>query len=121
MANDSTQPDIPQDLRELYADVQRVIAGTTQTMLEKEVQTLIERIAALERKLASLDWSRITPENLPCVGDEFLLNAGSSNDVGKVERNTRMPEWTFQEWRTYGATHRRPINPPSHPASKEGK
>src|ERR1700721_2819491 len=34
MANDSTQPDIPQDLRELYADVQRVIAGTTQTMLD---------------------------------------------------------------------------------------
>jgi hypothetical protein len=55
---DSTQPDIPQDLRELYADVQRVIAGTTQTMLEKEVQTLIERIARLETALAS-----VTAEN----------------------------------------------------------
>jgi hypothetical protein len=82
-----------------------------------------ERIAALERKLASLDWTPITPENLPTKDDE-VLGLGSVF-LFEDAYDPNEPPPTAEAWIRQGYTHRRPLslpNPPSeHPAPDTGE
>ena len=62
-------------------------------------------VAQMARELLVLQWTRITPENLPKVGDEVGV---------RVDR-----VWVVQEvrgeghdWFRIGYTHRRPLNAP---------
>jgi hypothetical protein len=83
---------------------------------DKQLHAAQETIAALERKLGSLDWTPITPENLPKVGDEVLC--GRERREVKEEDLPRFAE----SWHFHGWTHRRPLNlpnPPSHPKGDE--
>ena len=64
--------------------------------------------AQMARELLALQWTPITAENLPKVGDEvFLRYEDGTSEVFAVE-SPHTTEWCeFQ-----GYTHRRPLNPP---------
>jgi hypothetical protein len=70
------------------------------------------------RELKEARWTPITPGNLPKVGDEIY---------NFVEQQVRVVTPENVKWAGAGlwlqnhVRHFRPINPPSHPASKEGK
>jgi hypothetical protein len=71
---------------------------------------LRERIAELEAQLAERDWSPITQDNLPRVGDEVW---------GDTRKMLEVEEWHVgyftadpRVWIQSGYTHRRPINAP---------
>jgi hypothetical protein len=64
---------------------------------------------ATEDRLKALDWTPITAENLPKVGDEVLSKSGLLVErVNRSEQN----EFTFINWINLGWLYRRPINPP---------
>jgi hypothetical protein len=88
---------------------------TDKQITRRLVDAQRNRIAALERKLASLDWRRITPENLPKVGDEVLFASGTVKHVTEYDAKQWIHYWN-------NCTHRRHINPPSeHPAPEKGE
>lgn len=66
----------------------------------------LARVQELEHQLAALSWQPITAKNLPKVGDEIL-------DIeGVFTVGTEEPKWDLLDWKTFGATHFRPINAP---------
>lgn len=92
---------------------------------------LHEDYAALEAKLAALEWTPITPENLPPLGEqvEAYTNEG---EILKVHReleeladdDMREPQsyyWSdHADQEIYGVTHFRPINAPAaHPGGQK--
>lgn len=77
---------------------------------EKCPHILAERIAALERKLASLEWTPITPENLPTKDDE-VLGLGSVF-LFEDAYDPNEPPPTAEAWIKQGYTHRRPTSLP---------
>jgi hypothetical protein len=93
-------PPIPDDLRVLY-DLAR-LSG------ESNIQILIERIARL-------DWTPITAENMPKQGDELLGRCGNGvyyvNEYGGLADYARLV--AEEEW-----THFRPINAPQSGGSR---
>jgi hypothetical protein len=104
-----------------HADYLRQRIATLERKLEEvrlERNTLDDRIQGMERKLASLDWSRISESNMPAGGDETLDVDGLVDAVTESDA----AQMTAQEWVGTGFIYRRPINPPSeHPAPETGK
>jgi hypothetical protein len=98
-ANDSTQPDIPQDLRQLYEhftdDYFKVQAIYLAQLPRKDLLTLIERIARLETQLASVtaELERARLQGLLEAADicaaHYKPNAESSRDLSIVEESIR--------------------------------
>jgi hypothetical protein len=80
----------------------------------EELNRAKKRIAELEAQLAVLDWTPITPENLPKVGDETLDEDGCVDRAIETDRDTTAKEWLYT-----GFTHRRPINAP-RPGQRRG-
>jgi hypothetical protein len=70
-----------------------------------------ERIAELERSLAALSWTPITPENLPKVGDEILAACEAYANVRNVDAQDMRVLWKERRY----WTHFRPIAPPAVP------
>lgn len=69
---------------------------------------------SLQSQLDALTWTRITPENLPKVGDEILLESQRYPGIYAVGPISKMDEqaWASKEYKIIGANYRRPINPP---------
>ena len=79
-----------------------------------------EVIGKLEADIAALSWTRITPENLPRVGDEVLWFDEEGSIVYEVTSMHVL--FSAQKWRDErGMTHRRPINPPTPPGEEAVK
>jgi hypothetical protein len=75
--------------------------------------TALKCIAALERKLASLDWTPITPGNLPKVGDEVLRIRISNSHDGKIEIVGANWDAGWLQARPVYYEYRRPIGTPA--------
>ncbi len=67
------------------------------------VGELEAQLSEAQAKLAQMDWTQITPDNLPKVGDEVIY--GNGKRVCSVTR-----EYDFTVWKATGDTHFRPIN-----------
>ena len=79
--------------------------------LIERIATAEARVAELETQVAALQWTPITPDNLPKVEDEVR---GENHKVLEVE------EWHIgffagdaRVWLQSGYSHRRPIAAPS--------
>ena len=90
---------------------------------EERMKSPEQRIADLERQLAeaqatiaALQWTEITPENFPKVGDE----AYSDNDGDFLYVHT-CDLGTAKEWTNEGWTHFRPISPPAQDSATEAE
>jgi hypothetical protein len=80
--------------------------------LEKKVADVWQEVPELEAALEALQWTPITPENLPKRGDE-VLRQRNGGLLSIVVGNAISPEdTTYQEWIDLKYTHFRPINPP---------
>lgn len=99
----------------MYQDVIDALNDAGAARVDEDGDTLVSsnriRALAAERdnlkaQLAALDWQPITADNLPKCGDE-VLDIGGVFTVGTEE-----PEWNLLDWKTFGATHFRPINAP---------
>ena len=75
------------------------------------------QLAEARAKLAALEWTKITPENLPTAADEVsaweegLFAVYSVDCIPETERDCAT-------WRRNGWTHFRPINAPKPDAEK---
>ena len=65
---------------------------------------MANELLALRAEVKALRWQKITPENLPKVGNEVLDCFGDVQNV--------VEEWEWQMWDEHDYTHFRPINPP---------
>jgi hypothetical protein len=73
------------------------------------------QIAVLEARLAALDWTPITADNLPRLEDEVRDERFRS--IKLVAEH--MKGWDAEDWAMEGFTHRRPLNAPTaHPCGK---
>lgn len=83
-------------------------------------ETAENRIRELEAKLASLDWSEISAENLPTMDDEVIRwRKDILGDFRQVLSVVDLFEWActdYAGWTASGWTHRRPINAPKEAA-----
>ena len=71
------------------------------------------RINKLEKQLAALSWKKITPENLPKVGDEVYrgLRLTRPRVAPVLEGHIATRPCAFH-WRDFGFSHFRSLNPP---------
>jgi hypothetical protein len=84
----------------------------------QESKKALAQIATLERQLSDLreklDWSLISPDNLPKQGDEvWAINRGIIEPSELTSSCKAVP--TYAEWMKAGYTHFRPINAPAPP------
>lgn len=73
-----------------------------------ENERLKAQVAAARATIAALQWTPITPDNFPKVGDEAY--SGNDGDFLYVHS---CDLGTAQEWTNEGWTHFRPISPPA--------
>jgi len=71
----------------------------------------LKHIVELKAQLAALQWTPISPENLPKAGDEVL---GYEDGLFPVYPVSCIPdhERSAEDWHKHGWTHFRPIAPP---------
>lgn len=76
-----------------------------------------DKVAALEAKLAALEWTEITPESLPKVGDEALSIYVSYSGIcyKMVQSITPLMCVDFPSCKGAGWVFYRAINCPEHP------
>lgn len=81
-----------------------------------ENAALKAQLAAAQATIAALQWTPITPDNVPQVGDEaYSANDGDFTYVQSFDLGTA------QEWTNDGWTHRRPISPPAQASATEAE
>jgi hypothetical protein len=76
------------------------------------------RIRKLEQRLAALDWTPITPENLPQKGHEAGYRSKSGQFVVLSIYHSRL---TYKQWKHEGWSHFRAINAPAPESQPAGE
>ena len=77
-----------------------------------------EVIGKLEADIAALSWTRITLENLPKMGDMVLIFDGDYCVDNVLQPFANGKKNQLKGWKNIGASHRRPINPPTPSGAK---
>lgn len=75
----------------------------------------ITHLRALEAQLKALDWTPISADNLPRVGDMVWWRGYGDPTCASAELITQMSGHNYKsvrQWLKASYTHRRPINPP---------
>ena len=80
-----------------------------------------EVIGKLEADIAALSWTRITLENLPKMGDMVLIFDGDYCVDNVLQPFANGKKNQLKGWKNIGASHRRPINPPTPPGEEAVK
>jgi hypothetical protein len=84
--------------------------------LQKRIADLERQLAEAQATIAALQWTPITPDNLPKVGDEAY--SGNDGDFLYVHS---CDLGTAQEWTNEGWTHFLHISPPTQARAAEVK
>jgi uncharacterized protein YbdZ (MbtH family) len=83
---------------------------------QRYIADLERQLATAQATIAALQWTEITPDNVPQVGDEaYSANDGDFTYVQSFDLGTA------QEWINQGWTHRRPKSPPAQASATEAK
>jgi hypothetical protein len=99
----------------MAVEIRRLIVETLDNLLH-DCDEYKQRILELEARLASLDWSEISAETLPKLGDELWRSIDADNDgisVQAVDAEMISENWTVDDYAVEYWTHFRKINAPS--------
>jgi len=94
---------------------------------QRYIADLERQLATAQATIAALQWTPITPDNLPKVGDELARFPGDPSvrlcqvQVWQVGENAGHEQPFSFRWRLSEWTHFRPISPPAQDSATEGE